>query len=85
MEFFYRFRPTNALLGDRKELEKQEIYFARPDQLNDPMEGFKDVFWQGDRILWTNLIKNYLLSLRIAIMMGTLMGDDYTEGPGHPS
>jgi hypothetical protein len=49
------------------------------------MEGFKDVFWQGDRILWTNLIKNYLLSLQIAIMMGTLMGDDYTEGPGHPS
>ena len=85
MEFFYRFRPTNALLGDRKELEKQEIYFARPDQLNDPMEGFKDVFWQGDRIVWTNLIKNYLLSLQIAIMMGTSMGDDYTEGPGHPS
>jgi hypothetical protein len=79
MDFFYRFRSTDALLGDRRELEKQEIYFAPPGQLNDPMEGFMDLFWQGDRIVWTNLIKNYLLSLQIAIMMGTLMGDDYTE------
>ncbi len=32
MEFFYRFRPTNALLEGWSELEKQEIYFASLDQ-----------------------------------------------------
>ena len=62
MQFFYPFRTTDALLGERDELRKQEIYFAPPDQLNDPMEGFKDVYWQGDRIVWTNLIRHYLLS-----------------------
>ncbi len=43
-EFFYRFRSTNALLDGWQELEKQEIYFAPPDDLNDPMEGFKPGF-----------------------------------------
>lgn len=64
MEYFYRFRSIDNLLGQHQELEKQEIYFAHPEQLNDPMEGFIDVFWEGDSIVWTNLIRNYLLSLQ---------------------
>ena len=48
------------LLGDKyQELEKQAIYFASPDELNDPMEGFRDVVWRGDKIVWTNLFKDY--------------------------
>ena len=48
------------LLGDDyQELEKQAIYFASPDELNDPMEGFRDVMWRGDKIVWTNLFKDY--------------------------
>ena len=27
------------------------------------MEGYKDVFWSGDRILWRNLIRHYLRCL----------------------
>jgi hypothetical protein len=54
----YRFRSVDALLR-RGELEKLEIYFPRPDQLNDPMEGFKDVFWRGDAIVWRNLLRHY--------------------------
>jgi len=59
--FVYRFRSTDALLGAHRELENQEIYFSPPQVLNDPMEGFKDVVWRGDQIVWANLVKHYLL------------------------
>ena len=42
------------------ELEEQTIYFASPDQLNDPMEGFQDVVWSGDHIVWLNLFKDFV-------------------------
>ena len=35
----YRFRSLYRLL-DQGELQNQEIYFAKAEQLNDPMEGF---------------------------------------------
>jgi hypothetical protein len=56
----YRFRPIFNLLDGYHELDKQEIFFAAPHQLNDPMEGFRDIFWQGDYIVWENLLKNYV-------------------------
>lgn len=58
----YRFRKIESLL-EYKELEEQEIYFASPDKLNDPMEGFNDMFWSGDEVVWKNLLKHYLLCL----------------------
>ncbi|MNK83950.1 hypothetical protein D3C87_1037870 [compost metagenome] len=59
----YRFRTADSLLGRFNELEKQEIYFASPKELNDPMEGFKDIFWKGDDIVWKNFFINYIKSL----------------------
>lgn len=59
----YRFRKAKDLLDGYQELEKQEIYFASPEQLNDPMEGFRDIFWKGDEIVWRNMLKNYLFCL----------------------
>ena len=59
----YRFRKIENLLGEFQELEKQSIYFASPEELNDPMEGFRDVFWQGDKIVWGNFFKHYLCCL----------------------
>jgi hypothetical protein len=44
-EYFYRYRPIKAVLDEFHEMENQEIYFSTPDELNDPMEGFKDLFW----------------------------------------
>ena len=56
----YRYRSAEAVLGKvYEELEKQEIYFSRTDELNDPMEGFKDLFWKGDEIVWRALLKHY--------------------------
>lgn len=60
----YRFRGIEYLLGEKyQELERQSIYFASPDQLNDPMEGFRDIVWKGDKIVWTNFFKHFVYCL----------------------
>ncbi|WP_430735333.1 hypothetical protein [Halodesulfovibrio aestuarii] len=52
------------LLGDDyNELERQEIYFSPLENLNDPMEGFLDLFWDGDDVVWKNFFRNYLRTL----------------------
>ena len=68
MAEFFRFRSVDALLGDYKELERQTIYFANPEELNDPMEGIRDIVWSGDRIVWTNLFRHYISWLNNAIL-----------------
>jgi hypothetical protein len=78
-EFFYRFRSIDALLGERQELEKQEIYFAHPEELNDPMEGHKDIFWQGDIVLWKNLIKHYILCLDNSYSQLIIGGEQFVK------
>jgi hypothetical protein len=60
-EYFYRYRPIKAVLDEFHELENQEIYFSTTDELNDPMEGFKDLLWHGDEIVWRNFLKHYIL------------------------
>jgi hypothetical protein len=72
-EFLYRFRPT--VLGQYQELENQEIYFSTLESLNDPMEGFIDLFWSGDEIVWKNLLRHYLLCLDRACIQLMLMGN----------
>lgn len=59
----YRFRTIENLLGECRELENQEIYFSDIESLNDPMEGFRDIYWSGDVIAWKNLFKHYILCL----------------------
>lgn len=56
MERLFRLRKTESLIGAHQELENQEIFFASPDELNDPLEGFLNIFWQGDRIVWRNFL-----------------------------
>ena len=58
----YKFRSTDRLLQDR-ELEEQYIFFASPEQLNDPTEGAHDIVWAGDAIVWENLFRHYLFCL----------------------
>ncbi|MDR3517660.1 MAG: DUF2971 domain-containing protein [Azospirillaceae bacterium] len=76
---FYRFRSVDALLGKRAELDSQEIYFASPAELNDPMEGFKDLYWQGDEIVWRNLIRHYALCLLNTVMTIIFLGADFNK------
>ena len=61
MTEFYRFRSMEKLLGPSfQELGRQTIFFSGPEDLNDPMEGFQDLVWSGDHIVWSNLLKNYV-------------------------
>jgi hypothetical protein len=76
MESIYRFRPTKALLDGYHELERQEIYFASLAELNDPLEGFKDLFWKGDVIVWKNLLRHYLLCFIQAVRSTVDRGHD---------
>jgi hypothetical protein len=71
----YRFRKVHHLLDGHQELEKQEIYFAPPEDLNDPMEGFRDIFWKGDDIVWRNLLKQYVICVEHIFVM-TLISQD---------
>lgn len=71
----YRFRPLWRLL-DKNELLNQEIFFANPDSLNDPMEGFRDIFWRGDAIVWENLFRHYLLCLEWGYSIVSIGGED---------
>ncbi|DAA88428.1 TPA: hypothetical protein CPT87_05060 [Candidatus Gastranaerophilales bacterium HUM_5] len=60
MRLLYKFRSTKYLI---EELTNNELYFADLNELNDPMETFKNIVWQGDEILWCNLFNHYLLCL----------------------
>jgi hypothetical protein len=63
---FYRFRRASAVLDEFQELERGTIYFAPPEELNDPMEGYKDLFWSGDAVVWRSLFKHYILVLLLS-------------------
>jgi hypothetical protein len=62
-EFIYRYRSTKSF-NEHNELQKQEILFAPLCELNDPMEGYKNIFWKGDKVLWHNLLKRYIICLQ---------------------
>ena len=68
--YLYRFRPLDQTGQNftEKEIKNQEIYFAPPEKLNDPNEGFLNIFWKGDKVIWKNLFKNYLFSLEHLIL-----------------
>ena len=71
---FFRFRSTDALLDKYQELENRTIYFASPEELNDPMEGFRDIVWRGDKIVWTNFFRHYVFCLHRSFFI-RIIGD----------
>jgi hypothetical protein len=78
MKTFYRFRSIDNLLGKKyNELENQSIYFASPNQLNDPMEGFKNLVFNGDSITYKNLFKHYLMCLEKISSLYIIAGEEY--------
>jgi len=63
MAIVYRFRDTNKLLDEYHELENQTIHFSPLECLNDPMEGYLNLFFMGDRIVWENLFFHYIVCI----------------------
>ena len=81
MATYYRLRSIKQLVEDFRELERQEIYFASPKELNDPTEGLAYMAWRGDHVAWTNLFTHYLRCLHT--MCGRAMEDETVALPGH--
>ncbi|WP_323173191.1 hypothetical protein [Natrialba sp. PRR66] len=78
MTIIYRFRSMDNLIHEYSELEKQELVLASPRYFNDPLEGYQDVFWEGDEVLWENLLRHYLLNLHQVAIICALSDDDET-------
>jgi hypothetical protein len=74
----YRMRPAINLLEKYHELDRQEIFFSDLKSLNDPMEGFMKFFWKGDKIVWKNFLKHYLLCLEQVLVIASLVEDEKT-------
>ncbi|PZR24218.1 MAG: DUF2971 domain-containing protein [Flavobacterium psychrophilum] len=71
----YRFRSIYNLLDGHSELENQEIYFSPSRDLNDPMEGLLDIFWDGDSVVWENLLRHFLMCLEHAFALNAIAGE----------
>lgn len=62
----YHYRSIeNAIL----ELENGTFHFSTREELNDPLEGYLKIYWQGDRIAWEGIFKNYICSVDNAISL----------------
>ncbi|WP_204498955.1 DUF2971 domain-containing protein [Aquibacillus albus] len=64
------------LIGPYQELEKQQIYFAALEELNDPMEGMRRYYFRGDRVVWENFFKHYLLCLEHVLLVSRVLPED---------
>ena len=65
----YRFRPARSILEQYHELENQIIHFSPKEDLKDPLEGYINMYWQGDIIAWKGLFKSYINCLQDAFFM----------------
>ena len=88
----YRFRPIESVLSYEDlgypekpneqigfdELRKNQLYLSPLENLNDPMEGYKNPFWKGDKIIWNNFFKHYAMCLAVCMCQATLHGE-YVE------
>lgn len=76
MEYIYRFRPINSVLGEFEELKLSEIFLSSLNDLNDPMEGFKNMVWSGDQIAWENFLRHFILCMEHVYQYCSIAGVD---------
>jgi hypothetical protein len=72
--YIYRFRSCERLLGESKELESQEIFFATASQLNDPGEGLVNFHWKGDQVIWMRLFQHFFMCFEYCMWLA-IQGD----------
>lgn len=71
MQLYHYRSIENALLEI-----KGTFHFSARKELNDPIEGYVRVFWQGDKAAWEGLLRNYICSVSNAISLYLLQGDE---------
>ncbi len=70
----YRYRSIDSAIRD---LSTNSFFFASREELNDPLESYVRLYWQGDKPAWEGLFRNYACSLFNAIEMYLLKADKY--------
>ena len=70
-EFIYRFRSLDKIFKFN-ELQNKEIFFSSSENLNDPLEGFRDIYWEGGKSSWKYLLKDYFLCYKIVYALATV-------------
>lgn len=71
----YHYRSIERAL---QEIENGTFHFSSQEELNDPIEGYVKLYWQGDEAAWEGLIQNYICSLYRVIGLPQL-GAKYDE------
>ena len=71
----YRYRSIASAL---MELDSGSFYFAESKELNDPIEGYCKIFWQGDCPVWQGLLKNFVCSLFYSLQSYLLMARNFS-------
>ena len=72
----YRYRTIESAL---RELDDGAFYFADVKELNDPIEGYAKIFWQGDKPAWEGLLKNFVCSLFYGLQTYLLMAGNFHD------
>ncbi|WP_213993903.1 DUF2971 domain-containing protein [Sodalis sp. dw_96] len=72
---FFRLRSIDNLLDKYDELRRQSIHFSAPEELNDPMEGYRDIFWNGDFVVWKNFFQRYIFCLQTFCYKRAILGE----------
>ena len=53
----YHYRTVESA---RKEIECRTFRYADRNELNDPLEGYAQIYWKGDCPAWEGLFRNYI-------------------------
>ena len=69
----YHYRSIDSALS---EISKGTFKFSGVPELNDPIEGYVDIYWQGDEPAWAGLFRNYIIGLYMSITIYRLAGDE---------
>ena len=71
----YHFRSVDSAIY---EIRDHTLHFASPKEVNDPIDGYAGIYWQGDCAAWEGLLRNYVCSLYHAIDLYRLAANQNT-------
>ena len=82
----YRFRSAKQILWEHEELDKQTIYFATPEELNDPTESVKETIWQHNRAdVWGLAIEQFIACVENIEQLQAYSGMSNSQSELHPN
>lgn len=69
----YHYRSIKSAI---REIRDCSFAFCGVSKLNDPLEGYVDIYWQGDRPAWEGLFRNYICGLYMSLTMYRLAANE---------